>query len=55
MAIPFLGRIPIDPKIVDSSDNGFAYIYDYAKEPAGEAMQEIVDKIIMKTEEKRAA
>jgi len=55
MGIPFLGRIPIDPKIVDSSDNGFAYIYDYAKEPAGEAMQEIVNKIIMKTEEKRAA
>jgi len=55
LAVPFLGRIPIDPKIVDSGDDGFAFIYDYAKAPAGEAMQEIVNKIIMKTEEKRAA
>ena len=55
MAIPFLGRIPIDPKIVDSGDDGFAYIYDYAKAPAGEAMQEIVNKIIVETKEKRAA
>jgi ATP-binding protein involved in chromosome partitioning len=55
MAVPFLGRIPIDPKIVDSGDDGFAYIYDYAKEPAGEAMQEIVNKIIVETKEKRAA
>jgi ATP-binding protein involved in chromosome partitioning len=55
LAVPFLGRIPIDPKIVDSGDDGFAYIYDYAKAPAGEAMQEIVNKIIMKTKEKRAA
>ena len=55
MAIPFLGRIPIDPKIVDSGDNGFAYIYDYAKAPAGKAMQEIVNKIIAETKEKREA
>ncbi len=55
LGVPFLGRIPIDPKIVDSGDNGLAYIYDYAKKPAGEAMQKIVNKIIMKTEEKRAA
>lgn len=55
MGIPFLGRIPIDPKIVDSGDDGFAYIYDYAKAPAGEAMQGIVNKIILETEEKRAA
>jgi Mrp family chromosome partitioning ATPase len=55
MNIPFLGRIPIDPKIVDSGDDGFAYIYDYAKAPAGEAMQEIVNKIIEVTREVEAA
>jgi ATP-binding protein involved in chromosome partitioning len=55
LSVPFLGRIPIDPKIVDSGDNGFAFINDYAKEPAGEAMQEIVTKIIEVTSEAKAA
>jgi Mrp family chromosome partitioning ATPase len=55
LMVPFLGRIPIDPKIVDSGDDGFAFIYDYAKSPAGEAMQEMVNKIIAATEEKKAA
>lgn len=55
LGVPFLGRIPIDPKIVDSGDEGFAFIYDYAKAPAGAAMQEIVNKIIAETEEKQAA
>lgn len=54
LAVPFLGRIPIDPKIVDSGDDGFAFIYDYAKAPAGEAMQAIVNKIIAKTQEEKA-
>lgn len=47
--VPFLGRIPIDPQIVETSDNGEAFIYSYAKTPAGEAMQDIVDHIISKT------
>jgi len=55
LAVPFLGRIPIDPKIVDSGDDGFAFIYDFAKLPAGEAMQGIVNKIIEVTKEVEAA
>jgi len=55
MNIPFLGRIPIDPKIVDSGDDGFAFINDYAKTPAGEAMREIVNKVIVETKEKQTA
>jgi len=47
--VPFLGRIPIDPNIVQSSDNGQAYISDFANAPAGQAMQEIVNNIIAKT------
>ncbi len=50
--VPFLGAIPIDPKIVETSDDGKAFIYDFAKEPAGKAMQEIVNKIINKVEHK---
>lgn len=50
MDIPFLGRIPIDPEIVQMSDKGRAYIYEYENNPAAKAMQEIVDKIIVKSE-----
>jgi ATP-binding protein involved in chromosome partitioning len=46
--VPFLGKIPIDPEIVVSSDNGRAFINDYSNSDAGKAMQNIVDKIIVK-------
>jgi len=49
MNITFLGRIPIDPNIVETSDAGKAFIYDFAKSDAGKAMQEIVNKVIQKT------
>lgn len=47
--VPFLGRIPIDPQIVETGDDGTAFIYDYAKTAAGEAMQAIVNEIIENT------
>jgi ATP-binding protein involved in chromosome partitioning len=47
--VPFLRRIPIDPHIVETGDDGKAYIYDYANTAAGEAMQTIVNLIIEKT------
>jgi len=49
MNVDFLGRIPIDPNIVESSDNGKAFIYDFSNSDAGKAMQAIVGKIIEKT------
>ena len=53
MNIPFLGRIPIDPDIVETGDNGRPFISDFAKSPAGDAMQSIVNKIIKATDEKQ--
>jgi len=47
--VPFLGRIPIDPEIVQSSDDGHSYIYEHADAPAAKAMQAIVAQIIEKT------
>ena len=55
MQIPFLGRIPIDPDIVETGDDGKPYIHDFAAAEAGKAMQKIVDKIIEQTREKRVA
>ncbi|NOZ63162.1 MAG: Mrp/NBP35 family ATP-binding protein [Calditrichaeota bacterium] len=52
MNVPFLGRIPIDPKIVETGDDGTPYITDYAKSEAGKAMQEIVNNIIERTNQK---
>jgi len=53
MNVPFLGRIPIDPAIVESCDDGQSYIYDHAKAPAAEAMQAIVEQIIQITTSKK--
>ncbi len=50
--VPFLGRIPIDPKIVETGDDGKPYITDFANTEAGKAMNEIVNNIIKRTEQK---
>ena len=39
MHLTFLGRIPIEPEIVESCDNGQAYIYDHADQEAAKSMQ----------------
>ena len=49
LGVPFLGRIPIDPNIVEASDGGQAYIYEFSKQPAAQAMQKIVEKILVQT------
>ena len=52
MNVPFLGRIPIDPKIVETGDDGKPFITDFAGSEAGKAMQEIVNNIIERTNKK---
>jgi ATP-binding protein involved in chromosome partitioning len=50
--IDILGKIPIDNKIVKTSDAGRPYIYDYNSLPAAKEMKNIVNKIIKKVEDK---
>ena len=50
--IDILGKIPIDNKIVKTSDAGRPYIYDYNSLPAAKEMKNIVNKIIKKVEGK---
>ena len=50
LSVPFLGWIPVDPKIVESCDSGQAYITDFSSSPSATAMNEIVDSIIRKAE-----
>ncbi|MBN2408195.1 MAG: P-loop NTPase, partial [Candidatus Aminicenantes bacterium] len=46
MNIPFLGRIPVDPRIVVSGDEGKPFAVHQADSEAAAAFREIVDKIL---------
>ena len=44
-SVPFLGRIPIDPRICDASDKGVPFIMENPDSPAAKSFAQIVDKI----------
>ncbi len=46
MKVPFLGSIPIDPRIVDSCDDGTPYVYKYAKSETATAFGPMVKAIM---------
>lgn len=45
MKVPFLGRIPIDPDIVEASDSGRPYVVHYAESAAAAALQKVIEEI----------
>jgi Mrp family chromosome partitioning ATPase len=45
MGVPFLGSIPIDPKIAEACDEGRAYITTYADSPTAVIMRDIVARL----------
>ena len=47
--MPFLGRISIDPEIVQASDAGKPYIQEFTDNPAAQSMNGIVEKIVEAT------
>ncbi|MBC8181690.1 Mrp/NBP35 family ATP-binding protein [candidate division KSB1 bacterium] len=55
MQLTFLGRIPIEPEIVESCDNGNAYVYDFADQEAAKSLHEIANKIMEKVEKKNVS
>jgi predicted Fe-Mo cluster-binding NifX family protein/MinD-like ATPase involved in chromosome partitioning or flagellar assembly len=42
MGVPFLGSIPMDPKIAEASDSGRAFIHHYATTPTAEIMRNLI-------------
>ena len=46
MQVPYLGAIPMDPAIAQSSDAGRAFVSNYTTSPTAKIMQDILDKII---------
>jgi len=49
MEIPFLGSIPIEPLIVEASDNGKPFVYHYGKTPAAMAFAKAIQPILEMT------
>jgi len=45
LRVPFLGRIPIDPQIVEDCDDGKPFILSHPDTKASAAFNDIVDKI----------
>ena len=45
LAVPFLGKIPIDPKIVETCDNGKPFVLEYSKSESTKVFEGIVNKI----------
>ena len=43
--VPFLGKIPIDPKVSASSDKGVPFVLSNPDSPASKAFMEIVEKV----------
>ena len=46
MNVPFLGRIPIDPQIVEACDSGRPYVEAYRQSQAAEAFREAVALLV---------
>ena len=46
MDVPFLGRIPIDPQIVEASDSGTPYVQAYADSEAARAFHRAIEPIV---------
>jgi Mrp family chromosome partitioning ATPase len=45
LSVPFLGTIPIDPKIVETGDGGKPFVLDHSNSESTKAFEEIVEKI----------
>lgn len=45
LSVPFLGKVPIDPKIVETGDSGKPFVLAYSKSDSAKAFGEIVKKI----------
>ncbi|OPZ97446.1 MAG: Septum site-determining protein MinD [Planctomycetes bacterium ADurb.Bin412] len=50
MSVPFLGRVPIDPRVCLAGDAGEPYVYHYAKTEAAQALEKIAEPILKATQ-----
>jgi Mrp family chromosome partitioning ATPase len=45
LSVPFLGKVPIDPKIVETGDSGKPFVLEYSKSKSAESFNGIVEKV----------
>jgi Mrp family chromosome partitioning ATPase/predicted Fe-Mo cluster-binding NifX family protein len=45
MGVPFLGRIPMDPAVMQACDEGRSFVYHFSKTETAKAFQAAVDKL----------
>lgn len=50
LGVEFLGKVPMNPSIVNAGDNGIPYIGSQEKNAAHDALEEIIGKLIEKTQ-----
>ena len=53
MNVRFLGRVPIDPQIVECGDSGLPYVHRFAESRAAQAISHIVERILNVTQPTR--
>ncbi|HOO55776.1 MAG TPA: iron-sulfur cluster carrier protein MrpORP [bacterium] len=46
MGVPFLGAIPLDPKMVEAGDDGKPFVYHFSKTATAQAIEKIVEPIV---------
>lgn len=46
MGVPFLGRIPIDPAVGDSCDEGKPFVYHFSQTETGKAFERVAEPIL---------
>lgn len=46
LGVPFLGRIPIDPQVVISTDNGRPFILDHPESEVARSFNSVVEKVL---------
>ena len=49
MKVPFLGRIPMDPEVVRSGDEGYPFLKVQGETPTGQALAKILEPILALT------
>jgi Mrp family chromosome partitioning ATPase len=47
MGVPFLGKVPLDPQVVDSGDTGTPFVQRFAESPAAHAFERIARPILL--------
>ncbi len=52
LGVPFLGKVPIDPALVEAGDRGVPFVTRFAKSPAAKALKEIGERLLQFVGEK---